>query len=162
MQDYAILGSDVTLKIKQGGVYKELLCAESCEFTVSTEQVLKTTVGNGRGIKRAVRRIEWGISYSGVNLITSGSTGIYPFDLLDIDTIISGYEIELGFYDPDGNGRVITGRVFLNSATLTGNVDEFSDSDFDMQGDGIYTITNVTASGLGIGWMTVGSTFIIG
>lgn len=146
MNDFAIKGDDVDLFVYNGSDYVKLLCAKSCSINISTEQILKTTVGNGVGIKRAVRRIEWGVSFSGVNLITSNTEGIYAFDLLDIDTIISGYLIMMTFSDSRGNEKIFTGRVFLNNATLTGTVNDFSDSDFDMIGDGVYSLTDSAES----------------
>lgn len=106
--------------------------------------------------------MDWSVDLSGVSSIQGSWT---PFQTVTLVNILTGLQIRMTFTDTAGNTAVFTGRVFLEDATIDGDVNDVSMFEDKLRGSGAYTLVTSTSGGpigSGIGVMVIGSSNVVG
>lgn len=135
-----INGKDVLLAIHNGTDYIPYLCSTDCSISIKPELIPVTTLGNGRGTKRRVRRIEWSVSFSGISATVSDTEAMFVFDFANPANIIQEIQIRLSFTDGAGNSKSFYGYVLTESIEISGGADDFSSFEHGLVGNGMYSI----------------------
>lgn len=134
-----IHGKNVIVEVFDGVAYIPFICCADCSINIRPEIIETTSVSTGRGITRKVRRIDWSLSLSGISTILG--SGWIAFKTVTVANILAGYQIRMTFTDDNGNSAVFLGAVVLESASLSGPVEDFSAFENEMLGNGMYTLT---------------------
>lgn len=145
-----VRGKDVLLEIYSvsESQYIPAVCVSDVSISFTPENIETTTVSSGRGITRKTRRIDWGLSFSGIVKWNPDSTLFRDaFTMVKTAIILAGYQIRLTFTDSEGNTAVFTGNVVLENGSLSGPQEDYADMDFSFLGNGLYTLVVTDADG---------------
>lgn len=152
-----VSGSDVTILFRKGDDFFPFVCATDMELNTTIETVETRTIGDGKWRKIRARKGSYTITISGV--ITHIGTDVNSFYLQDAMLQMGFIEYRAIWDDPVSNlRRVVSGKVVITSSSLPSAADGFATSNFTLDGDGPYTITDSTVTCTAtIGNVTVGA-----
>lgn len=145
----AIKGKDVLFEVwsatadRGAGAYIPFVCATDMSISIEPEVIDTTTVSSGRGYTKKVRRIGWSLSLSGVSRIQDYEYERSVFTTVDPLEIVKGLQVRMWFTNAEGDYKRFTGKVVLQSASISGNQEDFSSFENGFSGNGLYTIETV-------------------
>ncbi len=141
MTDSAVVAAGgVIVSIEYDSVFYPVFCAKNSTFSVTNEIIQRTSVGDGLGIKRRVRKTDWGGSASGVTVVDNTTDRYSAFFLLQeaVRRAVNTWQFE--YTSIGGIIKTVTGEAVIEGIEITGDAVAFSQSTVNILGSGTPSI----------------------
>lgn len=145
-----LTGKDALLAVKLDDTWYPALCAISCSFFFSHEEVLVSSRNSGKYVERMSRFMNWGFELKGLTKIddSDGQKGFFYF----AQASVRGQQIEtrIKYTDQDNNTKYVSGIVLVMDGNLESTVGGFTNASLRLPGTGEPTIGDSGSGGVAI------------
>lgn len=135
-------GNDLIVFFEQGGEWKTLAYATTCEIDIQAETIEIGSPDTGRWVKKKKRRISWSVNSGHLMSNVKQKINLYNYLLSDNPVKISVASVENHTeriypedYTPDGRYSLI-GEALVTRMTITGNRGDFCTLSMSLAGIG--------------------------
>lgn len=135
-------GNELIVFFEQGGIWKTLAYATTCEIDIQAETIDVGSPDTGRWVKKKKRRKSWNVSSGHLMSDVKQEVNLYNYLLSDNPVKISVASVEShaeqvspGDYIPDGRYSLI-GEALVTRMTITGNRGDFCTLSMSLAGVG--------------------------
>ena len=140
-----VQGKDFTIYTGDG--VRKIGCEESCSLTITTEDIITTSLGSGAATNREYGGYDWSVSSNGVLFIQDAFDGTGNLDPLEFAAyILQGIKVTVKIQVTDT--KYYFGTGLLKSATYQGTAEGIATYSIEILGDGELTPTTNLKSDL--------------
>lgn len=123
----------------------DILCATSAELTIDREMLEAVCAASGNGTEYTPGRIDWSMSVDALFRIfteTDIASNVGASNILTL--LLAGTQVSLSFGTPElPGGFTLEGEAYVNSFSLSGEVDGVPSWSAGLQGTGLPTVVPV-------------------
>ncbi len=135
------------LELFTGDGIRAIGCASDCTLTLTTNEIITTSLGSGAATNREYGGYDWSVSSSGVLVIQDAFDGTGKLDPLEFAAyILQGIKVAIKFQITDE--KYYFGTGIIKSASYQGQADNFALFTVEILADGDLTPTTNLVSPL--------------